>query len=103
MPTAWGNHPENHVENHPENQKSSQKGSQKSSQKGSQKSSQKILALLLKDSQITTQEIANELGISRRAVAKQITNLRKKGLISRIGSDKGGYWQVNDNVDTKML
>ena len=91
MPTAWGNHPENHVENHPENQKSSQK------------SSQKILALLLKDSQITTQEIANELGISRRAVAKQITNLRKKGLISRIGPDKGGYWQVNDNVDTKML
>ena len=62
MPTAWGNHPENHVENHPENQKSSQK----------------ILTLLLKDSQITTQEIANELGISRRAVAKQITNLRKK-------------------------
>ena len=89
MPTAWGNHPENHVENHPENQKSSQK------------SSQKILTLLLKDSQITTQEIANELGISRRAVAKQITNLRKKGLISRIGPDKGGYWQVNDNVDTK--
>lgn len=83
MPTAWGNHPENHVENHPENQKSSQK------------SSQKILTLLLKDSQITTQEIANELGISRRAVAKQITNLRKKGLISRIGPDKGGYWQVN--------
>ena len=79
MPTAWGNHLENHVEKHPENQKSSQK----------------ILTLLLKDSQITTQEIANELGISRRAVAKQITNLRKKGLISRIGPDKGGYWQVN--------
>ena len=68
MPTAWGNHPENHVENHPENQKSSQK------------SSQKILALLLKDSQITTQEIANELGISRRAVAKQIANMSKKVL-----------------------
>ena len=85
------------TENHPENQKSSQKGSQKSSQK----SSQKILTLLLKDSQITTQEIANELGISRRAVAKQIANMSKKGLISRIGPDKGGYWQVNDNVDTK--
>ena len=91
MPTAWRNHPENHVENHPENQKSSQK------------SSQKILTLLLKDSQITTQEIANELGISRRAVAKQIANMSKKGLISRIGPDKGGYWQVNDIVDTKML
>ena len=58
MPTAWGNHPENHVENHPENQKSSQK----------------ILTLLLKDSQITTQEIANELGISRRAVAGLVQN-----------------------------
>ena len=25
----------------------------------------------------------------------------KKGLITRMVPDKGGYWQVNENVDTK--
>lgn len=44
--------------------------------------------------QITTQEIANELGMSRRAITKQITNLREKGLIRRDGPDKGGHWIV---------
>ena len=63
----------------------------------SQKSSQKILTLILNNPQITTQEIADELGISRRAVAKQIANMGEKGLITRIGPNKGGYWQVVDN------
>ena len=56
---------------------------------------------MLNNPLITTQEIADELGISRRAVAKQIANMGEKGLITRIGPDKGGYWQVNENVDTK--
>ena len=44
--------------------------------------------------QITTQEIANELGMSRRAITKHITNLREKGLVRRDGPDKGGRWVV---------
>ena len=40
------------------------------------------------------QEIADEIGISLRAVAKQIANMSVKGLIIRIGPDKGGYWKV---------
>jgi ATP-dependent DNA helicase RecG len=44
--------------------------------------------------QITTQEIADELGVSRRAITKQITNLREQGIIRRVGPDKGGHWEV---------
>ena len=60
----------------------------------SQKSSQKILALIQENSQITTQEMADLLEISRRAVAKQISQLQARGLIRRVGPDKGGHWEI---------
>jgi len=43
---------------------------------------------------ITTQEIADLMNMSRRNIAKHIANLKKKGMIERIGSDKGGHWKV---------
>ena len=49
------------------------------------------------NSQITTQEIAEALGMSRRAITKQITNLREKGIIRRIGPNKGGHWEIVNN------
>ena len=70
------------------------KGTQKGSQKSSQKSSQKILSLISENAWITTQEIADILGISRRAVAKQLANLQIKGIVKRVGPDKGGYWEI---------
>ena len=65
------------------------------SQKSSQKSSQKIIELIKNNPEITTQQIADSVGISRRAVAKQIAKLRADGKIERVGPDKGGHWQVN--------
>ena len=38
--------------------------------------------------------MADPIGIIRRAVAKHIRSLQDKGMIKRIGSDKGGYWEV---------
>ena len=75
---------------------SSEKSTQISSQISSQKSSQKILQLVLEDSKITTSKMAEIIGISRRAIAKQIESLKQKGKIKRIGPDKGGYWEVID-------
>ena len=43
---------------------------------------------------ITTQEIADKIGISKRAVLKQIANLKEK--VEHIGSTKKGYWKVNE-------
>ena len=73
-----------------------QRTTQRSSQKGSQKSSQKILSLITENTQITTQEMANLLGISRRAVAKQLANLQTEGIVKRVGPDKGGHWEINE-------
>ena len=83
-------------------EKSSVKSTQKveiSTQKSTQKkvkSSQKILEMMADDSFVTTEEIAERLGVSRRAVAKQIAKLKTKGLLERIGPDKGGHWEVKE-------
>jgi len=43
---------------------------------------------------MTTQQLADQLSISRRAIAKQIKNLQEQGLLKRVGPDKGGHWEV---------
>jgi len=66
-------------------------GSRESSQKGSQKTSQKIISLIVAKPEITIDEMADKLDISSRAVKKHLHNLKSKGLLKRIGPDKGGY------------
>ncbi|MFH0872547.1 MAG: RNA-binding domain-containing protein [bacterium] len=64
------------------------------SEKSSEKSSEKILGLLRADPKLAARAIADELGISPRAVEKQIARLREEGRIQRVGPDKGGHWEV---------
>ena len=70
------------------------KSSEKSSEKSSQKSSEKILELISQNPTISGKAISKELGISSRAVEKQIATLKVKGILRRIGADKGGHWEV---------
>ena len=65
------------------------------SEKSSEKSSEKILALMRDNPQVTTLEIAESVGITTRAIEKQIAKLKDKGFIERIGPDRGGHWVVN--------
>ncbi len=59
-----------------------------------QKSSEKILSMISKSSTITTEQMAARLGITPRAVEKHLSNLKAKGLLRRVGPDKGGHWEV---------
>lgn len=61
------------------------------SQKMSQKTSQKIIDLIKEDPNISTQDMADIIGIDRRNIARNIKKLQKKGIVKRIGPDKGGY------------
>ncbi|PZX09919.1 ATP-dependent DNA helicase RecG [Breznakibacter xylanolyticus] len=58
------------------------------------KSSGKIIQLMRENKQITIPEIAEQLSQTTRSVEKQLANLRKAGIIQRIGPAKGGYWEV---------
>jgi ATP-dependent DNA helicase RecG len=69
-------------------------GSESGSEKGSEKSSEKILALLKASPELAARELAGTLGITPRAVEKQIARLRVEGRIRRVGADRGGHWEV---------
>ncbi|MBR1929355.1 MAG: MarR family transcriptional regulator [Paludibacteraceae bacterium] len=43
---------------------------------------------------ITTQEMANLLGINRSIIARHIKTLQEKGIIRRVGPDKGGHCEI---------
>ena len=72
-------------------------------QKSTQKSTQKILDLIRENPYVTTQEMADSIGIIRRSVAKHIKSLQEKGKIKRIGPDKGGHWEVIDWEERSLI
>ncbi len=43
---------------------------------------------------ISAEELASSIGISSRAVEKQLAVLKKNGLLKRVGPAKGGHWEV---------
>lgn len=71
-----------------------EKGSEKGSEKSSEKSSEKILELIKVSPEISAGELASSIGISSRAVEKQIAVLKRKGQLKRIGPARGGHWEV---------
>ncbi len=66
-------------------------------EKGGQKLTAKQIALvnLLKQNPaISRKDIANKMGINESAVQKRLDALKKKGILRRVGPDKGGHWEV---------
>jgi ATP-dependent DNA helicase RecG len=53
-----------------------------------------VLALLAQNGEVTQNELANQLDVSRKTVYMRIKSLKDKGVIRRIGSDTRGYWEV---------
>jgi Fic family protein len=58
-----------------------------------------IVNLLKTNPNITLDELAIKLNKSRRTITRNIKKLQEDGIISRIGSDKKGYWQVKDEQE----
>lgn len=58
------------------------------------KSREKILDLLRAHPEYTTVILARQVGITTKAVEKQLARLKTDGLLRRIGPDKGGKWEV---------
>jgi len=63
-------------------------------EESSEKSSEKRLSLVKIEATLSAREIALKLGITPRAVEKQIARLRKDGRLKRVGPAKGGRWDV---------
>ncbi|MCK5799341.1 MAG: winged helix-turn-helix transcriptional regulator, partial [Deltaproteobacteria bacterium] len=68
------------------------------SEKSSEKSSEKILRVIGEQPDISAKVLADRLGITSRAVEKQIARLKAEGKLIRIGPAKGGHWEVKGRV-----
>jgi ribosomal protein S25 len=53
-----------------------------------------VSSLMKQDKHITAVEISERLNLSLRTVRRMIKDLKEKGVIDRIGSDKTGHWKV---------
>ena len=72
----------------------SEKSSEISSEKSSEKEKEGIIELLTKTPTLTIRELSEELGLSTRAIEKQISSLKKSGKLIRKGSRREGQWEV---------
>jgi len=55
---------------------------------------QRILAEIRNNPNITKKELFTLIGVSKSTVDNGISILKKRGIITRIGSNKTGYWQI---------
>lgn len=68
----------------------------KSSVKSSGKTPDRILDLIRATPAIAIPQIAESLGLTSRAIEKQVRKLKTQGRLRRIGPDKGGRWRVSE-------
>ena len=53
-----------------------------------------IIKNMVENPNISARDLSDIIGISQRKIEENISKLKKKGLLKRIGSPKGGYWEV---------
>ena len=53
-----------------------------------------ILRLIHRNKRVSISDMSKEVGISTTAIHNNLSKLKRKGVIRRIGPDKGGYWEV---------
>lgn len=75
-------------------EKMTEKMSEKSRVKSRVKSRDKILLLIKKEPYVTIPILAQDIGITVKAIEKQISILKQEGLIEREGPDKDGNWKI---------
>lgn len=59
------------------------------------KNEEKVFDLISKNNHITIPELAKRIKITTTAIENNIAKLKQKGLLKRVGPDKGGYWEVS--------
>ena len=56
-----------------------------------------IIDMIRQNPDVTTSEMANKIGISRRSIAKITNKLQTEGVILRVGVRKDGHWEIVDS------
>ena len=54
----------------------------------------KLLSIIAHSPQAPAREMADILGVTSRQCERVLATMKQKGLIARIGANKGGYWKI---------
>ena len=54
----------------------------------------KTFAAIKENPRATAKKLAESLGVSLRTVKNHIALLKEVGVITRVGPDKGGHWEI---------
>ncbi|WP_071145653.1 Fic family protein [Bacteroides ihuae] len=55
----------------------------------------RIIELIAGDESITILQLANILNVNERTIRRDITTLKERGVLARVGADKNGIWKIN--------
>jgi len=61
---------------------------------GENQTQERIMAIMRSKPTVSVRAIAEEIGITTRGVEKSICELKRIGLVERVGKAKGGHWVV---------
>ncbi len=53
-----------------------------------------VFYLIKQNPEITSAQVSERLNVSLSTAKRKIKELKEKGMIERIGSDKTGYWKI---------
>ena len=56
----------------------------------------RILALLADNPAYTTTALSEKLSLSRKTVSQRLKEMKDRGVITRVGSDRKGYWKITN-------
>jgi len=72
-------------------------------EKSTQKSTQKIIKLIKNNSNTTIAKLSIDLGLTPKAIKKNLSKLKLEGKLKRIGPDKGGYWKIINKKEKRKV
>ena len=73
-------------------------------QKTTQKASDLILSLISKNGTLTRKQLADKTRLTEDGVKWNLNQLRKTGIIRRVGPNKGGHWEIIEkDIDSQSL
>ena len=53
-----------------------------------------VVEIIRNNNRITIPEIAKKAGVNEKTIKRDISKLKEKDLLKRVGPDKGGYWKI---------
>ncbi|MDR1543312.1 MAG: putative DNA binding domain-containing protein [Prevotellaceae bacterium] len=81
-------------------EKGTEKGTEERTEKGTEKLSvnqQKIIENMKVNSIISIKELSEIVGIAESKIKANIAKLKSRGILERVGANKGGYWKIAQN------